>query len=160
VDVRFDSTGREQRRIGEEETVDLPAARQGHDGAVEDKSTLELVRSIASDTSVLVRKEMELARQEIVAAMTARMKAAGAMAAAGVLGLFVLGFLGAALASALDGVVAAWISRLIVAGVFVALAGVAAMFGLRRAKAPPLRPEETQRTLKEDVEWAKQQLRR
>ena len=54
----------------------------------------ELLRSIATDTSTLLRKEMELGRQEIVEAVTARLKAAGSMAAVGVLALFMLVFLG------------------------------------------------------------------
>jgi hypothetical protein len=49
---------------------------------------------------------------------------------------------------------------LIVGGVFLLVAGGAAMFGLRRMKTPPMAPEETKRTVKEDVEWAKAQLKR
>ena len=128
--------------------------------APQDQSTLQLIRSIAGDTSTLVRKEVELAKQEITEAITARLKAVAAMAVAGVLALFVLAFLGAAAAKALDDVVAPWLSRLIVAGGFLLLAGIGAMFGMRRVKKPPLAPEETKRTVKEDVEWAKAQLKR
>ena len=128
--------------------------------APEQQSTLELIRSISSDTVALVRKEVELARQEIVEAVTARLKAAGAMAAAAVLALFLVVFLGLAAATALDGIVRPWASRLIVAGVFALLAGAAVAFGLRRIKKPPMSPRETKRTVKEDVEWAKAQLKR
>jgi apolipoprotein N-acyltransferase len=120
----------------------------------------ELVRSIATDTSTLLRKEMELARQEIVEAVTARLKAAGSMAAIGVLGMFMLIFLALAAAAALDLVLPGWASRLIVAGAFLLLAVPVALFGLRRLRRPPLAPEETKRTVKEDVQWAKQQLKR
>ena len=44
------------------------------------QSTLELVRGIANDTGTLVRKELELARIEIVEAVVARVKAIGAFA--------------------------------------------------------------------------------
>lgn len=130
------------------------------DSKVADKSTLQLIRSIADDTRTLLQKQVELARQEIVEAVTARLKAAGAMAAAGLLGLFVLGFLGLAAATALDHVVAPWLSRVIVAAGFAVIAAIAAAFGMRRMKEPSMAPEETKRTVKEDVEWAKQQLKR
>jgi Putative Actinobacterial Holin-X, holin superfamily III len=125
-----------------------------------DQSTLQLLRSISNDTVTLVRKEVELARQEIVEALSARAKAAAALATVGLLGLFILGFLGLAAASALDNVVRPWASRLIVAGGFMLIAGGAAMFGMGRMKRPSMVPEETKRTVKEDVEWARAQLKR
>ena len=123
------------------------------------QSTLELVRSISGDTVTLVRKEVELARQEVVGAITSRLVGAGALAAAAVMGLFIMTFLGLAAAAALDNVLRPWASRLIVAGGFLLIAGGAAMFGLRHLKKPPL-AKETTRTVKEDVEWAKTQLKR
>jgi hypothetical protein len=127
---------------------------------VEEHSVLELVKSISTDTVALVRKEVELARQEVVEALTARVKAVAALAAAGVMGLFILGFLGLAAAAGLDNVMRPWASRLIVAGGYLVLAVGAGLFALGRAKRPPLVPEETKRTVKEDVEWAKAQLKR
>ena len=124
------------------------------------RSTIELVKDIAADTSSLVRKEVELAKQEVLEAITARPKAAGAMAAAGVFGLFMVGFLALAAAAALDIILPTWLAALIVAGGFAVIAGPALLFGLRRMKAPPLAPEETVRTVKEDVEWARAQLKR
>ena len=124
------------------------------------QSMPELVRSIATDTSTLLRKEMELGKQEIVEAVTARLKAAGSLAAVGLLFMFMLIFLALAGAAALDIVLPSWASRLIVAGGFLVLALPVALFGLRRLKRPSLAPEETKRTVKEDVQWAKQQLKR
>src|SRR5437870_4247380 len=86
-----------------------------------DRSMGELLRDIGSDTSTLIRKEMELAKQEITRALVSRAIAAGAGAAAAVLGLFVMGFLGLAAAAALDNVFRPWASRLIVAGGFLLL---------------------------------------
>jgi hypothetical protein len=126
----------------------------------ERQSTIQLVRTIATDTSTLVRKEIELARQELTEAIRARVLGAAALGAAAVFGLLLVIFLGAAAAAALDLVFARWLSRLIVAGGFLLLAGGAALFGLRRMKKPSFAPEETKRTVKEDVEWAKAQLKR
>jgi hypothetical protein len=123
-------------------------------------SVLQLVRSISNDTVSLVRKEIELARQEILEAVTARLVAAGALGAAAVMGLFIVGFLGLAAAAALDNVVRPWASRLIVAGGFLLVAAGAAAFAVPRLKRPPIAPEETKRTVKEGMEWAKTQLKR
>src|ERR671931_190882 len=112
---------------------------------------MELVKDIAADSSTLIRKEIELAKQELLEAITARLMAAGAMAAAGVFGLFLLGFLALAAAAALDIVFPAWLAALIVAGGFAVIAGPAFLFGVRKMKAPPLAPEETVRTVKEDL---------
>ncbi|MGH2590799.1 MAG: phage holin family protein [Actinomycetota bacterium] len=122
------------------------------------RSTVELFRTIAADLSTLARKEVELARQEVQEGLMARARAAGALAAAAILGLFVVGFLGLAVAEALDGVMRPWASRLVVAGGFLLLSGAAVLIG--RAKQPPLTPKETKRTVKEDVQWAKRQLTR
>jgi len=124
------------------------------------RSTLELVRDIAADSTSLVRKEMELAKQEVLEAITARLKAAAAMAAAGLFGLFMLLFLALAAAAALEILFPAWLAALIVAGGFAVIAFPAVLFGIRRMKAPPLAPEETVRTVKEDVKWARAQLKR
>jgi hypothetical protein len=37
---------------------------------------------------------------------------------------------------------------------------MAAVVGIARAKSPPMKPERTVETVKEDVEWAKAQLKR
>jgi len=124
------------------------------------RSTPQLLRHIADDTSTLIRQEIQLARQEVMEGVMARVKAAAAMAVAGVLGLFALGFLGATAAAALDKVVSPWLSRLIVAAAFGLIALVAATFGRRRMKRHSLAPEETKRTVKENVVWARAQLKR
>jgi len=124
------------------------------------RSTGQLVRDIAADTSTLVRKEVELAKQEVLEAVTARLLAAGMLAGAGLFALFMLLFLALAAAAALSQVVPAWAAALIVAGGFLLLAVPAGLLGVRRLKAPPLKPEETVRTVKEDVEWARAQLKR
>jgi hypothetical protein len=126
----------------------------------EQQSTIGLVRSIATDTSTLVRKEVELAKQEVTAAVMSRVVGAAAFGVGAVFGLLLLIFLGLAAAEALDLVFAPWLSRLIVAGVFLLLASVAALIGMEKMKRPSLAPEETKRTVKEDVEWAKAQLKR
>jgi len=125
-----------------------------------ERSTIEILMSIADDTRHLLQKEIELARHEIVEALLAKAKAAVALAAAGIIGLMVLVFAGLTAAAALDNVLPPWGSRLVVTGGFALLAIVAVLFGLARLRKPGLMPEQTKRTLKEGEEWAIAQLQR
>src|SRR2546423_1784150 len=124
------------------------------------QSTGQLVKSIATDTSTLVRKEVELAKQELLEAVTARAKAAAAFGAAGVFGFLGLIFGCVAAIAGLSLVVAAWLAALIVMGSLLALAGLAAAAGLFRIKKPPTASTETVRTRKDDGAWARTQLKR
>ena len=125
-----------------------------------ERSTFEILMSIADDTKHLLTKEVELAKQEIVQTLIAKATAVAALAAAGVIGLLVLVFAGLTAAAALDNVLPPWGSRLVVTGVFALLAIVAVLFGLARLRKPGLVPEQTKRTLKEGEEWAIAQLQR
>ena len=124
------------------------------------KDTASLLRSIAADLSTLVTKQIELAKQELSEMIGARAAAVGVMAAAAVLGLFVVGFLGLAGGEALALVLPRWAAMAIVAVVFVVLAGVAILVARSMLRSAAAKPELTQASLKEDVEWAKQQLKR
>jgi hypothetical protein len=125
-----------------------------------DKPTPELVGVIAKDVGTLVRKEMELGREELAEAVVARVVALGALVGAAVVGLLALVFFGLAAAAGLAGVVPDWAGLLIVAGVLLVLSGGALGVGRMRSRRPPLAPEETARTVKEDIGWAKEQLKR
>lgn len=120
----------------------------------------EIVRSIVTELQRLFRAHVELAKQELAEAATARAIGAVGAIVAGVAALFALGFLGSAAAFALDNVVPAWASRLIVAGGFLLVTAVGGLVTARKLRHPPTLPEATQRTLKEDAEWARTQLRR
>jgi MFS family permease len=124
------------------------------------QGTSSLLRSIAADISTLVTKQIELAKQEIGEMVGTRAKAVGVFGAAAVLGLFVIGFLGLAGAEALDLVLPRWAAMLIMAGVFAILAAVAIVAARGWLRSSASKPELTQESLKEDVRWAKQQLKR
>jgi cytochrome c biogenesis protein CcdA len=155
--------GSEEDREEREELQRSAEAEIAGNGRVKpphEQSMVELIRSIAADTGSLVKKEVELARQEVTEAVTARIKGVAAMAAAGVLGLVALVFLATAGAWALALVMPNWAAWLIVGAVFLLLAAGAVLFGKARMRSPSFSPEETKRTVKEDVAWAKQQLKR
>jgi hypothetical protein len=134
--------------------------RTGSRSHAGERSALTILKSIVEDVGMLVRMELRLAQQEIVAALVARGVGVGALAAAGVMALIGVIFLALAAAAALDLVMPGWASRLVIALAFLAVAGAGALFARGRIKAVPMVPEETKRTIKEDVEWAKAQLGR
>lgn len=115
-------------------TPEASPVNEEHEEQTGDKSASQLVASIASDSATLIAKQVELARQELVESVTGKLKAAGAIGAAAVLGLLALVFLGITAASALDLVLKPWASRLIVAGAFLLITVVAVAFALRKAK--------------------------
>jgi YihY family inner membrane protein len=123
-------------------------------------STMQLVGRVAGDVGTLVRKEVELARQEVTEGIASRLQGAAAFAGAAVMGLYLVGFLAAAGAAALALVLPLWASLLIVAGVFLLLVLMAALFGRARMRSSSIAPEKARENIKEDVEWAKAQLRR
>lgn len=125
-----------------------------------DRSTGELVRSVAADTATLVRKEVELARQEIVEGVMGKVKGAGALGAAAIIGLFALGFLGVTMGVALAIVLPAWLAWLLTAVMFLVLTGIAAAVGLGKLKGGGVAPEKAKENMKEDVRWARAQLKR
>ena len=117
-----------------------------------------VITSAIDGTRTLVRKQVELARIEMTEAVAVRAKGAGMLAGAGVMALFALGFVAAAGSVALALVLPAWAANLIVAAVFVAIAGVLALIGRNDIRNAPTTPEQTQETLKEDARWARQQI--
>jgi uncharacterized membrane protein YqjE len=132
---------------------------EGHDRREE--SIGELVRDLANETNTLVRQEIELAKAELSEKVRTAGKGAGMFGAAGVVALLSLGsltaFLIALLATAIDHV---WLSALIIALIYGAIAGVLAMRGRDEVKeAAPAVPEQTMESVKEDVEWAKTRTR-
>ena len=121
-----------------------------------DRSTAELLRELSDQTTALVRKEVELAKAELRAdiarevGMAKLLGAAGVGAIIGVTLLFVAGALG------LAEVLPAWGAALIVAGFVLAVAAVLGAVGWGKRVRKPLAT--TQRTLKENVQWAKERL--
>jgi MFS family permease len=99
---------------------------------------------------------MDLAKAELAQKGKQAGKGAGLLGAAAVIGLLAAGALTAFLIMLLDGALANWLSALVVAVAFGAIAAILALQGRNRIQAatPPV-PEQTVETVKEDVEWAK-----
>jgi MFS family permease len=118
----------------------------------------DLVKQLAGQTSTLVRQEIDLAKAEMSEKAGVAGKGAGMFSGAAAVGLLAAGALTACLILALSEVVPDWLGALLVALVLGAIAAVLALQGRNRIRAatPPV-PEKTVETVKEDVEWAKNQ---
>jgi uncharacterized membrane protein YqjE len=122
-----------------------------------DRSLGELISRMTSDVSALVSTQIELAKVEIKEEVTRAGKGAGMVGGAAIAGLLALLLLSFAAAWGLAEVVDAGWAFLIVGLVYAAVAGVLFLRGRDQIRsATPVVPE-TKETLKEDVEWARQQ---
>ena len=116
----------------------------------------DLVKQLASQTSTLVRQELDLAKAEMTEKATIAGKGAGLIGGAAVVGLLAAGALTACLILVLSEAMDAWLAALIVAVVMGAVAAVLGLAGRNKVRqATPAVPEQTVETVKEDVEWAK-----
>jgi Flp pilus assembly protein TadB len=125
-----------------------------------DRSLGELLKQLSEQTTRLVHQELELAKAELTQKGKQAGAGAGMFGGAGALGLAALGALTACFILALNAIMPAWLAALIVAVVYGIIAFVLVKQGQARIKrATPPVPEQTIVTVKEDVEWAKTQMR-
>jgi hypothetical protein len=118
------------------------------------KSPGQLVKEISEDFSTLVRKEIDLAKQEISASVAVKAKGAAIVAVGAVFGLFALIFLLLALRDGLDELLWTWVADIVTGLVLLVIGGIAVMVA-RKKLAAPISTELTKKTVKEDIEWAK-----
>jgi uncharacterized membrane protein YqjE len=128
--------------------------------ALNERSVPELMRQLSEQTATLVRQELELAKVELTEKGKRAGIGVGMFGAAGVVGLYALGALTAAIVLALSLAMTGWLAALIVAVVYAAVAGGLALSGKSNVQrgVPPV-PEQTVTTVKEDVEVAKQRAK-
>jgi hypothetical protein len=121
-----------------------------------EKSLGELFGDLGSELGTLVRKEIDLAKTETRFEVRRATQAGTSFATAAIAGLLFLWFVSAALAWLLD----QWINRalafLVVAVIWAVVAAVAVSAGRNRVKQIEPMPQ-TVESLKEDMEWARQQ---
>lgn len=128
-------------------------------GVREERSIGELFGELTQDMTLLVRQEIQLARAELeqktafMGRNLATMGTGGFVAHVGVLALA-----GALILFLADVVgITAWVSALIVGGVLAITGYLILKRGLRSLKQTDLTPRRTVETLKDDVQWAKEQ---
>ncbi len=126
----------------------------------EERSLGDLFGELSQQTSTLVKKEIELARLEVTRSATTTARNAAMIAVGGVIAyagaivvLIGLGWLLASLG------LPVWIALVIVGGLTLAIGGFLAYRALDAMRKAQVVPERTVETIKEDVEWAKEQTR-
>jgi xanthine/uracil permease len=125
----------------------------------QERSIGELLSQLANDTTKLVRQEVLLAKVELgqkaaeVGKRVGLIAVGGAVAYAGVLAIV------AALILLLAEYMPAWVSALIVGLVVAGIGYFLSQHHLNALKHLDATPRATVDTLKEDKEWAKQQMR-
>jgi uncharacterized membrane protein YqjE len=119
-------------------------------------STRELLGEITGRMMLLARKEIELAKVEIKADLTSEVAMATTLGIAVVAALLGFNLLLVSLVLALAPYIAAWLGALILGGMLLLVGLVVGYVGWQRRVSHPLAV--TRKTLKEDVQWAKERL--
>lgn len=124
----------------------------------DEQSLGELFSDLSQQTSTLVKKEIELARHEVTRSVTTLGKDAAMIAVGGVIAyagaivvLIGLGWLLATIG------LPVWLAFVLVGAIVVAIGAFLAWRAIQEMKKVSVVPERTVETVKEDVEWAKDQ---
>jgi uncharacterized membrane protein YqjE len=125
-----------------------------------DRPMSDLVRQLSEQTTHLVRAEVELAKAELAQKGKQAGIGAGMFGGAGLFGVFGFGALTAAIIALLATAMDTWLAAVIVAVVYFAIAGIAALMGKNRVKqATPPVPEQAIETTKQDVDVTKARVK-
>ena len=125
----------------------------------DERSLGDLFTELARETSTLVRQEVQLAKSELTQSATEAGRAiaflliGGAVAYAGVLFLLL-----AIVYGLIEAGIDPWLAAGIVGLVVIIIGGVLVMRARASLSPEALAPRRTVTTLKEDTEWAKEQL--
>jgi uncharacterized membrane protein YqjE len=148
----------EAGRADEPYAVRPPSAGAEVDGQSEG-SIAGLLQEIVGNVQGIIRSEVRLAKAEVTEDATAMGKAAGMLVAGAVFGIYALGILLLFVIYALNGPLSDWLAALIVGLVVAAVAGILVKIGLNRIKSVNPAPDKTIDSVKEDIQWVKQQTR-
>lgn len=126
----------------------------GERNGAADLPTGHLLREITAKAGLLAQKEIELARTELKEHVDSQLAMAKSLAVAAVFGLASFQLLLVAGVFALTRFFEGWLAALLVAGVCLAIAAITGAIGWRKRLTQAL--PRTRRTLKADLEWAKE----
>jgi uncharacterized membrane protein YqjE len=118
-----------------------------------------LVSGIVEDLQSIVRGEVRLAKTEIREDVATMGRGAAAMVAGALVALVGFIFLMLGVTYLLNTSLEMWLSAGIVGVVLLVIGGILAMTGKNRLSAASLKPTETINSLKEDQQWANQQIK-
>lgn len=125
----------------------------------QDRSLGELFSELASESSQLVRQEIALAKVELTQKATRVGRDVGYLVLGGAVAYAALLALLAALILLLAYVIPAWLAALVVAVLVGIVGAVLVSKALADLKRTDVAPRQTVETLKEDAQWAKEQIK-
>jgi uncharacterized membrane protein YqjE len=117
-----------------------------------------LISGTIKDLQELMRAEVQLAKTELKEDAAAAGRGIGVIAAGALVGLVGFIFLMLAVTYLLDRWFSQWVSAGIVGLVLAVIAAILVSSGRSKLSAANFKPQQTIDTLKEDKEWAKQQI--
>jgi uncharacterized membrane protein YqjE len=126
-----------------------------------DLSAGDLVQRLSQQTATLVRQEMRLAQTEMQEKGKRVGIGVGMFGGAGLVALYGVGALVAAVILLIATAVEPWIAALIVGVVLLGVAGVVALMGKKQVdEATPPKPERAIESVQQDVQHVKESARR
>jgi uncharacterized membrane protein YqjE len=126
-----------------------------------ERSVGELVQQASQQTATLVRQEMRLAQVELQEKGKRAGIGAGMFGGAGLVALYGVGAVVAAVIMLVATAIESWVSALIVGVVLLATAGIVALLGRRQVEqATPPKPERAMESMQRDVEHVKERASR
>ncbi len=128
-------------------------------GAGAEKSAGQLMKEVTEDLSTLIRKEVELAKQEVGQSVVQKVKGVVVIAVAAVFAFFALIFALLAIRDGFDEFLRTWAADLATMGLLLLFAVIAGLIA-RKKLAAPISAEMTKQTLKDDAEMVKSLGRR
>ena len=125
----------------------------------DERSLGDLFSDLSRETTTLVRQEVQLAKAELTQSATEAARGIGMLVAGGAVAYAGLLFLLLAIVFGLiEAGWDAWLSALVVGLVVVAVGAILVLRARESLKPANLAPQKTVETLKEDAEWAKEQI--
>jgi uncharacterized membrane protein YqjE len=124
-------------------------------GDLRERSVGDLLKQLSTETSTLVKQELDLAKAELAQQGKRAGLGAGFIGGGALFGLGAFGTFTAMLVALLGLAMDTWIAALIVTVVYGAIAAVLALRGKNKIQEATPPAEQTVETLKEDARWAK-----
>jgi uncharacterized membrane protein YqjE len=124
-----------------------------------ERSVADVLQDIIRDVQEIVRSEVRLAKTEVREEAAKAKTAAGLLGAAAMTALFAVFFVLLAIVYALTRVMPSWAAALLVGVGLAVIATVMVMAGLTRLKQIQATPARAMDSMKENVEWVKQQTK-
>jgi uncharacterized membrane protein YqjE len=123
------------------------------------RAMAEVLQDIVGNIQEIIRSEFLLAKAEISEETAKAARSSIPLAVGLVLALYAFGFILLAIFHALSAVVDAWLASLIVGVAVLVVSVILVSVGRKRFQQVKVVPEKTIETMKENVQWAKHQIR-